>query len=284
VVHDAERSFEAVLGSIADGDLEKARRLIAGLQSDFDDSAPTSIRSRAARVTATAHRLVGDYAAAEERLGEAFGLAAAPTNDDPLVAVEAELELGDLRRAQGRDHESEAAYDRAGRLADDAAMPQAVRWKIALRSIDHDLKVDPARGVARLMDFSGSVPEVSEEAISAVPASMQALVRALDPVAAGDVERALVALEVAATEARKSEDVPVYVAARIAIAQLCDQIDDRPGAYRSLASGWATLRAAIGPAEARDAFEPIMLDFQNRWGPEEFVAAKSMVEQRAAGT
>ncbi len=278
---DVGGPFDAALTSLAGGDHARASRLIEELRSSMGGDASTAVRSRAARVAATAHRLAGDLAAAEECLAEAFLLAIDVSNDDPLVAVEAELEFGDLRRAQRRHDESAAAYDRAGRLAEDAGMPQAVQWKIALRSIDHDLTVDPMRGIERLQAFSGEVPDAPEEAISGLPSSLRALLRALDPVARGEVDRALELLEVAAAEARKNQDVPVYVASRIAIAQLYDGNDDHVGAYRSAATGWATLRAAIGPTAARDAFEPIMLDFRSRWGAAAFAEAKSAVESAA---
>lgn len=277
---DPDPRLDEVVIALATGDLAGARARIEAAVHDLPEDCPKALRSRAARTAATVHRLSGDYASSQRYVIAAIEAAADQANADPLVAVEAEQELGDLRRAQGRLEEAVSAYERADRLAERAGMPDVVRWKLALRMVDLDLAHDPARAASRMTELVQQVPDVPDDVLDPLPRSLRALVEAMEPVAAGDDEAALKALDVVATKARESQDVPAYVAARLATAQILDQRDDHVGAYRSLATGWATLRAAIGPRAAEDAFHPAVHDLRDRWGEDEFVRVKHELDKQ----
>lgn len=108
-----------------------------------------------------------------------------------------------------------------------------------------------------------------------LPPAQAALVRAYQHLVAGQRPEALADLEVAERAARRAEDASAYAAARLATARLHEEADERESAYLALATGWATLRAALGPEAARQTFEPAMAELLQRWGPEEFERVRS---------
>ena len=72
----------------------------------------------------------------------------------------------------------------------------------------------------------------------------------------------------AAVEARRAEDLPSYVAAHLALSEVLDGCGDRVGAYRSLATGWATVRAAFDQETATRCFLLAIRELRRRWGSE----------------
>lgn len=275
-------TFDQVWAALERGDVAGATQLLDELRAALGAEAAPAVRSRAARAAAAAHRLAGDLAGASTLVELARSIAAEPGNDDPVVAIEAELELADLLRHVGRSTEATEAFGRAQRLADRALVPDIVRWQVALRAAGHDLTVEPAIGVARLEALVADLPPVPADALSVLPEAQQALLQALEHLGeGGDRSKALDALDDAAAAARQAEDVAAYTGARIAIAQLLEEAGDRVGAYRSLAMGWATLRAALGLDVARDAFGPMMRACRQRWGHDEFERVKAAVEDEA---
>lgn len=271
--------FQEVLELLAAGEIGSATTKIDDLLASLPADAPAVVRSRAARAAATAHRLDGNLDRADEHLGRAFTAAAEPTNDEPVVAIEAELELADLRRAQGRSLEAADAHARAETIAAEALVPELVRWRIGLHAAGHELGSDPERAIARLNALADSIPDAPAEALQSLPEPQQLLLTALTSLAEDDdAARTIDILESAAASARQFEDVAAYTGARVALAQIHEENGDRVACYHSLASGWATLRAALGVDLARQAFGPMMVDCRRRWGPDAFDSVRAAVE------
>lgn len=117
----------------------------------------------------------------------------------------------------------------------------------------------------------------------ALPPPQAALARAHEYLVAGQQAEALAELDVAEREARRAEDTSAYVTARLATAQLHEAAGQREAAYLAVATGWATLRAGVGPEIARAAFEPAMAGLLARWGVEEFERVRAGATRQRQG-
>lgn len=279
-----DATLDQIARALAAGDLDDATRRIDELRAAMPANVSTAVRSRAARVAATAHRLRGDHDVAANLAIVAADLAMLDEDSDPMLAIEAEVETGDLAQARGDMAGAQGSYERALDLAKASSAPLTAVWTAQLRLAGlRAASGDTAGAVELLGHVAAGAPTAPGGAIDELPASYASLLTALDHVVAGRGTQALVALELAATAARRERDLTVYVSARIAASQVHEQLGDRPEAFRQLWVGWATVRTVTDEATARAAFEPIMEVYAQTWGLAAFREVRRSVDASLQG-
>lgn len=268
---------------------------------------------------ATLARAAGDLAGADERARRARRLAA-PGSDAALAAA-TELAEVELRRG----HPSQAAeWLTTGIEETEGLAPGArgtlLRKRAAARAGFGRLAeaADDAAAAARLLDEAGAPLDALAAGLEEVSARWQANQRlhartrlgelrstaeqagasgiladaaVLDAAMAldeGDPDRALDAARRARDLALDAVAPLTYLSAAVTISELADQRGDRVGAYRSLATAWATLGDLMGRDAAAQAVTPRLEALRDRWGPATFAEVKAEHDEqrrreRAAG-
>jgi len=117
--------------------------------------------------------------------------------------------------------------------------------------------------------------------LAGVPPERDIVLAAALDLAAGPRPEGAPDLADARATALQKRDLPGYLAACIAQAQLANARGDRVAAYRSLAVGWVTLADVTGPRPAEASFRPQLEQLRQEWGAEEFAAVRATYEREA---
>lgn len=269
-------------------------------------------QARCTHLAATAARLGGDLDGAEQRARAALEL-----DDTGPAAVSAETELGECAMARESFTDAAACFSRACRLG--AALGMLPASQGALRNREGEAWSrggDPLRAALTLKMAAGHFAAAGDAATArqvwirvasawmSSPHPQQA-----DPIieqvsadgrAAGDaaalaevgllrITRAIRAEQPAEAlrEARAAQQhaldavLPLaYTTATHAIADLCDALGDRAGAYEALAVGWVTLGDLMGREAGQATFAPRLRALADAWGAEAFTAVRDAYSAR----
>jgi tetratricopeptide (TPR) repeat protein len=268
--------------------------------------------SHGRRFAATMWRLAGTPRAGVESAERAIELAA-PASPPRVSAL---TELGESALAAGDTARAVGAYKQALEEGAPAGMPVAVQAALLRRqavALQHDGRHDEAVEALRraqelyrdagdqqealaaqveeatLLQGTGDLEAAARVAAAARTAAEAASDRRalanLDLLAAGravDEERAedaLAATRAARDHALAAVDPVLYTGAAIAESELAEAAEDRVGAYRSLAAGWASVSELIGSEPARMAFEPRLAALRERWGADAFAEVRAAYEE-----
>jgi tetratricopeptide (TPR) repeat protein len=273
-------------------------------------------QARCTQMAGTLCRFEGRLEDARERSNQALTL----SESKGPIAVSAYAELGEIAQAQGKSADAAQAYrsaleageatglvdpGRAALLRKRAmALAGAGQYQDAVRDLGtaHDL-------LLRAGDRAGATRALVEQATAyrhaGLPSEAERIVqRAMDPAilaqdhaALADLHllrsayaldrhhpaAAIAAAETARTHALAANAPTSYVGAAHAIAQLAESAGDRPRAYETLATGFATLGDLLGRDLARMAFEPALKEMRTRWGAAAFDEVKKTYEAGRRG-
>jgi len=288
-------------------EFREARRELDEAAKLYKESSRAAEQARCLHSAATVCRSMGELDMAESRARRAEKLA--PAGTPPRVSATAELAeiaflRGDLDRAaecyrraleQGRlaglvvkeqaallrkrgktlancSRFQEAAVDfgEAQALLEEADFDEERRRtdvELAMALIQAD---DTAEATRVIEEAQGRATEAADHHVLA---DLELLVATRDA-KAGQPEAALEAARRARKHALEAVAPLSYVGAAVTIAELCEVLGDRAGAYESLAVGWVTAGDVLGEDGAKRLFMPRLTDLRERWGEADFDAIR----------
>ena len=241
---------------------------------------------------------IGEIALAQGRAGAAVAaFAAALARLDDLPAGSAQPEA--RRRGWLHHHARAAVAAGQGDLAlqdlealqdicrqagdADAARRAAVERATVLQQLGRDAQamqaVSELEGDIARLAAEAALPAERQQALAADRADLH-LLRCTDALRQGDGAAALAQARAAREQALAGRSATGYIGAALAISRLADAAGDRPAAYATLATGWATLGDLLGPTLARAAFAPPLQALRQAWGAAAFDAVKQEHDRR----
>ena len=217
--------------------------------------------------------LLGQHANAEECYSRAL-------DHGRQAGLEAEGQAAALRRR---------AQARAAHALDDAVVVDLREARELYQSYgeaaaERRTRIEEATALVQLGrddELEALVRETTELAEAAGDRAVQAeleLLAATRAIASGELQNALAAARRARGHSLAGPDPIGYIGAALAVSDICLRLDDRVGAYESLAVGWVTLGDQLGMAVAGEVFRPKLEELREDWGVDGFAAVKAAYE------